>query len=687
VFWFFKSKEFGWNRGFVLVPLKIQMYFYGAFFSFYKEERESIMKITLKDNSVLQMDKGVTPFDVASSLSQGLKKAAIAAKINGVVKELNTKLEDDCNLEILTFEDEEGKHVLRHTASHVLAQAVKRLYPKAKVAIGPPIENGFYYDFDVEIPFTQEDLKKIEKEMTKILQENIPLERFELNRNDAVKLMQEKGEDYKVELISELPEGETISFYRQGDYTDLCQGAHLISTAKVKNIKLLKTAGAYWRGDENKKMLQRIYGTAFEKKPALLEYLEMLKEAEKRDHNKLGRELKYFTTSPVVGQGLPLIMPKGAKVLQILQRFVEDEEEKRGYLLTKTPSMAKSDLYKMSGHWDHYRDGMFVLGDEEKGEEVLALRPMTCPFQFMIYKAGHHSYRELPLRYSENAALFRNESSGEMHGLIRVRQFTLSDAHLIVTPEQIEEEFKGVLDLIVFLMTAIGIQNDVTYRFSKWDSTKTEKYIDNPEAWEFSQNMMRKILDDIKLKYYEADDEAAFYGPKLDVQFKNVYGKEDTLFTIQIDFALAERFDMYYVDKNGDKQRPYIIHRASLGCYERTLAVMLEKYAGALPLWVSPEQVRFLPITDRAADMCNEWVDKFKEKGVRVTADLRSEKIGYKIREARNERIPYMLVVGDNEVDATTFAVRKRGEGDLGPKPADEVFDTILKEIEEKTIF
>jgi len=645
------------------------------------------MKITLKDKSVLEMDKGITPLDVAEKLSQGLKKAAVAAKIDGVVKELNAPINKDCALEILTFEDEEGKHALRHTASHVLAQAVKRLYPDAKIAIGPAIENGFYYDFDIETPFTADDLQKIEKEMNKILQENHPIERKELPRDEAVKLMKEKGEDYKVELIEELPKGEAISFYVQGEFTDLCAGPHLISTAKVKNVKLLKTAGAYWKGDENNKMLQRIYGTAFDKKNSLLEYLEMLKEAEKRDHNKLGRELKYFTTAPEVGQGLPLIMPKGAKVIQVLQRFVEDEEESRGYQFTKTPFMAKSDLYKISGHWEHYRDGMFVMGDEEKGEEVLALRPMTCPFQFMIYKAGHHSYRELPLRYAETATLFRNEASGEMHGLIRIRQFTLSDAHIMVTPDQIEAEFKGVLDLIVYLMTAIGIQDEVTYRFSKWDSTKTDKYIDNPEAWEFSQDMMRKILDDIKLEYYEAEDEAAFYGPKLDVQFKNVYGKEDTLFTIQIDFALAERFDMYYVDKNGEKQRPYIIHRASLGCYERTLAVMIEKYSGALPLWVSPEQVRLLPITDRAAETCKEWVEKFKKKGVRVTADLRSEKIGYKIREARNERIPYMLVVGDKEVEDKTFAVRKRGEGDLGPMPADEVFDRIIKEIEEKVIF
>ncbi len=646
------------------------------------------MKITLKDGSVLSFDSAVTPEEIAGQLSQGLKKAALAAKVNGAVVSLNKPVEEDSTLEILTFEDADGRRALRHTASHVLAQAVKRFYPDAKLAIGPAIEDGYYYDFDVETPFTAEDLKTIEKEMNKIIQENIPVERFELSRTDALKLVKDMGETYKEELINELPDDAVISFYKQGDFTDLCAGPHVSSTAKVKNVRLLKTAGAYWKGNEKNKMLQRIYGTAFDQKSALLEYLEQLKEAEKRDHNKLGRELKYFTTAPEVGQGLPLIMPKGAKVIQLMKRFVEDEEERRGYQYTQTPIMAKSDLYKISGHWDHYRDGMFVLGDEEKGEEVLALRPMTCPFQFMIYKAGHHSYRELPIRYAETSTLFRNESSGEMHGLIRVRQFTLSDAHIFVTPDQIEEEFKGVLDLIKYLMTSIGIEKEVTYRFSKGDVNNKEKYIDNPEAWQFSEAMMKKILDSIDdLEYFEAEDEAAFYGPKLDVQFRNVFGKEDTLFTIQIDFALAERFDLYYVDQNGDKQRPFILHRASLGCYERTLAMMIEKYAGALPLWIAPEQVRLMPITDRAAETCKEWEEKFRQKGVRVTSDLRSEKIGYKIREARAERIPYMLVVGDNEVAENTFAVRKRGEGDLGPKPADEVFETIMKEIDDKVIF
>jgi len=645
------------------------------------------MKVTLKDGSVLEVAAGASALDVAGQLSQGLKKKALAAKVDGKVVSINDALEKDCTLEILTFDDKEGKFALRHTASHVLAQAVKRLFPEAKLAIGPAIDTGFYYDFDVETPFTAEDLKALEKEMAKIIQENLPVTRFELPREEAKKLMAEKGEDYKVQLIDELPEGEIISFYSQGDFTDLCAGPHVSSTGRVKSIKLLRSAGAYWKGNEKNKMLQRIYGTAFFKKDELLAYLEALKEAEKRDHNKLGRELRYFTTAPEVGQGLPLIMPKGAKVIQVMQRFVEDEEESRGYEFTKTPLMAKSDLYKISGHWDHYRDGMFVLGDEEKGEEVLALRPMTCPFQYMIYKATHHSYRDLPVRLAETSTLFRNEASGEMHGLIRVRQFTLSDAHIIATPDQVEDEFKGVLDLIVYLMKAVGLENDVTYRFSKWDPTNTEKYINDPAGWDFSQNLMKKILDDIELDYYEAEGEAAFYGPKLDVQFKNVFGKEDTLFTIQIDFGLAERFEMYYVNAEGEKKTPFIIHRASLGCYERTLAVLIEKYAGAMPLWLAPEQVRFLPITDRALETCQEWAKIFKKVGIRATVDTRSEKIGYKIREGRTERLPYMMVVGDKEVEEDTFAVWKRGTGDLGPKDANGVLKDILQEIEDLVIF
>ena len=643
------------------------------------------MKITLFDGSVKEFENGMSALDIAKALSQKLGKKALAAKIDGKVVDLSTKIEKDCKLEILTFDEEEGKKALWHTASHVMAQAVLHLYPEAKLAIGPAIDTGFYYDFDVPEPFTAEDLAKIEKEMKRIVAQNIPLERFELSRQEALDFF--KGNPYKQELINELPEGETISLYKQGDFTDLCAGPHVLSTGKVKAFKLLSIAGAYWRGNEKNKMLTRIYGTAFEKQEELAEYLKKLKEARERDHNKLGRELKFFTTNEAVGQGLPLIMPKGAKTIQILQRFVEDEEEARGYLLTKTPYMAKSDLYKISGHWDHYKDGMFIIGDEEKGEEVLALRPMTCPFQYMIYKAEHHSYRDLPMRYTETSPLFRNESSGEMHGLIRVRQFTLADAHIICTPEQVAEEFKAVLDLIVYIMKSLGIEEDITYRFSKWSPLNKEKYLDDPEAWETTQVLMKSLLDEIGLNYKEADDEAAFYGPKLDLQFKNVFGKEDTIMTLQIDFGLAERFDMVYVDSDGEKKRPYIIHRSSIGCYERTLAMLIEKYAGAMPLWMAPEQVRLLSITDRSVEYLKEWQNKLKAAGVRTSLDIRSEKIGYKIREARSERLPYIIVAGDKEAESGTLAVRKRGEGDLGEMSADEFMSMLLGEIAEKKIF
>ncbi|MBT3320012.1 MAG: threonine--tRNA ligase [Clostridia bacterium] len=643
------------------------------------------MNITLFDGSVKEFENGMNALQIAKALSQGLGKKALAAKINGEVVDLSTIIDKDCSLEILTFDEPEGKKALWHTASHVMAQAVQRLFPDAKLAIGPAIDTGFYYDFDVARPFVAEDLVKIEKEMKRIVAQNIPLERFELSRADALELV--KDEPYKAELISELGEGEAISFYKQGDFTDLCAGPHLMSTGKVRAFKLLSIAGAYWRGSEKNKMLTRIYGTAFEKQEELAAYLKHLKEAKERDHNKLGRELKFFTTNDAVGQGLPLMMPKGAKTLQILQRFVEDEEEARGYLPTKTPIMAKSDLYKISGHWDHYRDGMFVIGDEEKGDELLALRPMTCPFQFMIYKAEHHSYRDLPIRYTETSPLFRNEASGEMHGLIRLRQFTLADAHIICTPEQVSQEFKDVMKLLDYIMTALGINEDFTYRFSKWDPGNKEKYIDNPQAWETSQAMMKEILDEIGIEYVEADDEAAFYGPKLDLQFKNVYGKEDTLITIQIDFALADRFEMEYVDSNGAKKRPYVIHRSSIGCYERTLAILIEKYAGALPLWMAPEQVRLLSITDRSIPYLQEWQSKLKAAGVRVKLDSRSEKIGYKIREARTERVPYMVIAGDKETENGTVSLRKRGEGDLGESSADEFFATLLSEIADKKIF
>ena len=643
------------------------------------------MNITLANGESREFKEGISALEIASAISNKLAKRALAARIDGAVRGLDTVINGDCRLEILTFEDEAGKKALWHTASHIMAQAVKRLFPTAKVAIGPAIDTGYYYDFDVEKPFDAEDLVRIETEMQRIVDADTKLERFELPRAEALALM--KDEPYKQELISDLPENTILSFYRQDDFTDLCAGPHLPSTGKVKAFKLLSIAGAYWRGSEKNKMLSRIYGTAFEKQADLDAYLQQLKEARERDHNKLGRELKYFTTVDVVGQGLPLLMPKGAKVIQILSRFVEDEEEARGYTLVRTPLMAKSDLYKISGHWDHYKDGMFVLGDEEKGDEVLALRPMDCPFQFMIYNSELRSYRDLPIRYSENATLFRNEASGEMHGLIRVRQFTLADAHIICRPDQLAEEFKSVVDLIQYMMKCIGVQDDIKYRFSKWDPKNTEKYINDPEAWETTQGLMKTILDEIGLDYTEADGEAAFYGPKLDLQFRNVFGKEDTLFTVQIDFSNAGRFDMTYVDSNGEKQRPYVIHRSSIGCYERTLAMLIEKYAGALPLWIAPEQVRLMSITDRALPYLREWEQKLRTAGIRVTVDDRSEKIGYKIREGRYERIPYMVVAGDSEMEKGTLAVRKRGVGDLGEMDGGQFLETLLHEIRVKTIF
>lgn len=643
------------------------------------------MKITLADGTIREFENVKCALDIAGAISGKLAKRALAARIDGEVRDLTSPVGEGSRVEILTFEDEAGKKALWHTASHVMAQAVKRLYPAAKLAIGPAIDTGFYYDFDLDKPFTAEDLEKIENEMRCIVEANLPLERFELPRGEALALMNE--EPYKAELINDLPADAKLSFYKQGEFTDLCAGPHVLFTGKIKAFKLLSIAGAYWRGSEKNKMLTRVYGTAYEKQEELDAYLTMLKEARERDHNKLGRELKYFTTSDIVGQGLPLIMNKGAKVIQVLSRFVEDEEERRGYTLVRTPLMAKSDLYKISGHWDHYKDGMFVMGEEGKDDEVMALRPMDCPFQFMIYNSELHSYRELPIRYSENATLFRNESSGEMHGLIRVRQFTLADAHIICRPEQVAEEFKNVVSLIQYMMGCIGVQDDIKYRFSKWDPNNTEKYINDPEAWETTQNLMRNILNEIGLDYTEADGEAAFYGPKLDLQFKNVWGKEDTLFTVQIDFALPGRFDMVYVDSDGEKKRPYIIHRSSIGCYERTLAMLIEKYAGAMPLWIAPEQVRLMSITDRSVEYLKEWERKLKEAGVRVTLDDRSEKIGYKVREARSERIPYMIVAGDNESGSGTLSVRKRGAGDLGEMAAQDFFEVLLKEINEKVIF
>ena len=638
-----------------------------------------MIKVTLKDGSVKEFEAGLSVYEIAKSISEGLARNTCCGIVNNKVVDLRHEINEDVSLGICTFDSQEGKDAVRHSISHVLAYAVKRLFPETKLAIGPSIATGFYYDFDKDVAFTAQDLEKLEAEMQKIIKENPEISRFELPRNEALELM--KDEPYKVELINDLPENEIISFYKLGDFTDLCAGPHLISLKPVKAIKLTRSAGAYWRGNEKNKMLTRIYGTAFLKKADLDSFLEAVEEAKKRDHNKLGRELKLFTTDENIGQGLPLLMPKGAKIVQLLQRWVEDEEEKRGYVLTKTPLMAKSDLYKISGHWDHYKDGMFVLGDEEKDDEVFALRPMTCPFQYTIYNAEQHSYRDLPIRYGETSTLFRNEASGEMHGLIRVRQFTLADGHLIVTPEQLEDEFKGVLELIQYLMTTLGIADKISYRFSKWDPNNTEKYINDPESWDRTQGIMKQILDHLKVNYVEADDEAAFYGPKLDLQFKNVHGKEDTLFTVQIDFALAERFDMSYTDKNGEKKRPYIIHRSSIGCYERTLAMLIEEYAGAFPTWLAPVQVKVLPISDKYSDYADSVTKALKNKGVRVEADYRAEKIGYKIREARLERTPYILVVGEKEAANNEVSVRSRKNDDEGAIKLDAFIERIVTEI------
>ena len=643
-----------------------------------------MIKITLKDGSVKEFDAGVSVLDIAKSISEGLARNACCGIVNGKVVDLRYVVNEDSELAICTFDSEEGKNALRHSISHVLAYAVKRLYPNTKLAIGPAINDGFYYDFDVENAFSADDLVKIEDEMRKIIKENPSIERFELPRAEAIKLMEDANESYKVELINDLGEDEVISFYKMGDFVDLCAGPHLMSLKPVKAIKLLRSAGAYWKGDEKNKMLSRIYGTAFLKKADLDAHLEALEEAKKRDHNRLGRELKLFTTDERIGQGLPLLMPKGAKILQLLQRWIEDEEEKRGYVLTKTPFMAKNDLYKVSGHWDHYKDGMFVLGDEEKDSEVMALRPMTCPFQFTVYNADQHSYRELPIRYGETSTLFRNEASGEMHGLIRVRQFTLAEGHIICRPDQIEEEFKGSLELIKYIMSTLGIDGDISYRFSKWDPNNTEKYINNPEAWEETQVLMKGILDHLEIDYVEAEGEAAFYGPKLDIQFKNVHGKEDTIITIQIDFALAERFDMTYIDKDGNKKRPFIIHRSSIGCYERTLAMLIEKYAGAFPTWLSPTQAIVLPISDKYNDYAESIVKEFRNVGIRISGDYRAEKIGYKIREARLERIPYILVVGEKEAESNAVSVRSRKNGEEGAIPVSELKNRLILEIANK---
>ena len=644
------------------------------------------MKITLKDGSIKEYSESKSVYEIAMDISEGLARAACCAKVNGEVVDLRTTINSDCELAICTAKDKEGLATIRHTASHVLAEAVKNLFPDAKLTIGPSIDTGFYYDFD-HAPFSREDLDALEAEMKKIIKAGAKIERFVMPREAAIQYMEDRGEPYKVELIRDLPEDAEISFYRQGEYfVDLCAGPHLMSTKGVKAFKLTSSSMAYWRGKSENAMLQRIYGTAFDKKEELEEYLVYWENVKNRDHNKLGREMELFTTVDVIGQGLPLLMPKGAKMIQTMQRWIEDEEEKRGYLRTKTPLMAKSDLYKISGHWDHYLDGMFVLGDEEKDKEVLALRPMTCPFQYYVYKATQHSYRDLPLRYGETSTLFRNEDSGEMHGLTRVRQFTISEGHLIVRPDQMVQEFKDCLALAKYCLTVLGVEEDVTYHLSKWDPDNREKYIGEPEVWEETQQHIREILTELDVNFVEDVGEAAFYGPKVDINACNVYGKEDTMITIQWDALLAEQFDMYFIDQNGDKVRPYIIHRTSMGCYERTLAWLIEKYEGKFPTWLCPEQVRVLPISEKFTDYAAKIEAKLKENGILATTDNRSEKIGYKIREARLAKLPYMLVVGQKEEDENLVSVRSRFAGDEGQKTLDEFIDQICKEIRTKEI-
>ncbi len=644
------------------------------------------MKIVLKDGSCKEYGAPMSVIDIAADISEGLARAACAGEVDGNVVDLRTVIDKDCNLNILTANDKEGLRVVRHTTSHVLAEAVKRLYPDAKLAIGPSIDNGYYYDFE-HAPFSREDLDKLEAEMKKIIKEGKKLEKFTLPREEAIKFMEEKGEPYKVELIRDLPEDAEISFYCQGEFTDLCAGPHLMSTKGIKAFKLTSSSGAYWRGNSDNAMLQRIYGTAFSKKEELVEYLEYLENIKLRDHNKLGREMELFTTVDVIGQGLPLLMPKGAKMVQTMQRWIEDlEDNEWGYIRTKTPLMAKSDLYKISGHWDHYTDGMFVLGDEETDKEVFALRPMTCPFQYYVYKATQHSYRDLPLRYGETSTLFRNEDSGEMHGLTRVRQFTISEGHLIVRPDQMVEEFKGCLALAKYCLTTLGLQDEVTYHLSKWDPENTEKYIGEPEVWEETEGHIRNILTELGIPFTEDVGEAAFYGPKVDINAKNVYGKEDTMITIQWDALLAAQFDMYYIDQNGDKVRPYIIHRTSMGCYERTLAWLIEKYAGKFPTWLCPEQVRVLPISEKYEAYAEKVQKELRANGILAETDNRSEKIGFKIREARLAKVPYMLVVGQKEEEDGTVSVRSRFAGDEGVKPLEQFMEQICKEIRTKEI-
>jgi len=644
------------------------------------------MKITLKDGSVKEYAEAKSVYDIASDISAGLARVACAGEVNGEIVDLRTVVDQDCELNIVTASDPEGLRVIRHTASHVLAQAVKRVFPNAKIAIGPAIDDGFYYDFEAE-PFSRDDLDKLEAEMKKIIKEGHELKRFTLPREEAIAFMKEKDEPFKVELIEDLPEGEEISFYDQGEFVDLCAGPHLMSTKGIKAFKLTSSSMAYWRGDSEKARLQRIYGTAYNKKEELKAHLEKMEDAKRRDHNKLGREMELFTTVDVIGQGLPLFPPKGTKMIMKLQRWIEDLEDKEwGYVRTRTPLMAKSDLYKISGHWDHYKDGMFVLGDEEKDKEVFALRPMTCPFQYYVYKNTQKSYRDLPYRMSETSTLFRSEDSGEMHGLTRVRQFTITEAHNVIRPDQAEEELKNCLDLAYYVLTTLGLQDDVTYRLSKWDPANKAKYLGDDNYWNSTQDALRAVLHEKNVPFVEADGEAAFYGPKIDIQAKNVYGKEDTMITIQLDCAIAENFDLYYIDQNGEKVRPYIIHRTSMGCYERTLAWLIEKYAGKFPTWLCPEQVRVLPISEKYADYANEVCKELKKNDIDATVDNRSEKIGFKIREARLDKLPYMLVVGQQEEADGTVSVRSRYAGNEGTKSLAEFIDAICKEIRTKEI-
>ena len=652
------------------------------------------MKITLKDGSFKEYESAMAVIDIAKDISEGLARVACVAEVDGKIVDLRTTVDKDCTLNILTFDSEEGKKAYRHTCAHVMAEAVKHLYPDAKLTIGPAIDNGFYYDFDMP-SLTRKDLDAIEKEMKKIIKKGDKLEYFTLPKDEAIKLMTERDEPYKVEMIKEHGDDETLSFYQQGDFIEFCAGPHLMSTKQIKAFKLTSSSGAYWRGDEKNKMLTRIYGTAYNKKADLEEYLEYLADIKNRDHNKLGREMDLFTTVDVIGQGLPLFMPKGTKMIQKLQRWIEDlEDNEWGYVRTRTPLMAKSDLYKISDHWGHYKEGMFILGEDDEDEEgnsisgndIFALRPMTCPFQYYVYKARQKSYRDLPYRMGETSTLFRNEDSGEMHGLTRVRQFTISEGHLVCMPEQIADEFKNCVNLAKYCLETLGLEEDVTYRMSKWDPENPDKYLGDAAEWDRVEGAMREILDDIGLEYTEEAGEAAFYGPKLDIQAKNVYGKEDTMITIQLDMFLAERFDMYYIDQNGDKKRPYIIHRTSLGCYERTLAWLIEKYAGKFPTWLCPEQVRVLPISEKYADYAEKVLAELKKNGIDATVDNRSEKIGYKIREARLDKLPYMLVVGAKEEEENKVSVRSRFAGDEGVKDLSEFIDAICKEIRTKEI-